>query len=356
MPSNPHAATDCALDEWTRRIVDVHFDPEHGTPYWLDWADEHGVDVRSEVEAFDDLKHVFEPFDGAVLREIDVSRFAPQSLSGPRRVYETGGTTGAPKRVVMVDYWRQQAAWASRVLGVDDFPRGNLLMLGPPGGANNAGVFVRHLADEWGTLAYFVNMDPRWAKRLSKRRDTGEFEAYVDHLLDQAERVLTTQDVTVLFTTARLLERPRVRDLTVEHGVEAVYHGGTALDPGTYRHFRESWYADIAFAGEYGNTLMGVAQEVPTSVRPADERGYRPVYVPCHPCFVPEVVNDRGEVVGYGERGRIRPTVLTEELFIPLLDERDEATRLAGEEPYPWDWIGTPESGTDTKDAVEGVY
>jgi thienamycin biosynthesis protein ThnN len=355
-PTNPHAATDCDLDEWTRRVLDVHFDPEGGTPYWLDWADDRGVDVRSRVETFADLKRVFEPFDDTVLREIDVSRFAPRSLSGPRRVYETGGTTGAPKRVVMVDYWHQQAAWASRVLATDDFPRGNLLMLGPPGGANNAGVFVRHLADEWGTLAYFVNMDPRWAKRLSERRDPDEFEAYVEHLLDQAERVLATQDVTVLFTTARLLERPRVRDLVAEHGVRAVYHGGTALDPGTYRHFRESWYADVAFAGEYGNTLMGVAQEVPTAMRPPGERDYRPQYVPCHPYFLPEVLDGDGDPVDYGERGRVRLTVLTGELFIPLLDERDEATRVAGEAPYPWDWVGTPGSGTDTEEAVEGVY
>mgnify|MGYP006280812405 CR=1 FL=1 len=355
--TNPHAATDATLDRWTREVIETHFDPEEGTPYWLRWERDRGIDVREAVEAFSDLREVFDPFDEDVLRTLPAAEFAPRSLSGDRRVYETGGTTGAPKRVVMESYWREQARWTSRVLSEWDLPTGNVLGLAPPGGANNAGTFVQHLAHEWGALPYHVTMDPRWAKRLSERPDGREFRRYLDHLLEQAERVLESQPIRVLFTTARLLERPEVRELVADSPIEAVVHGGTALDRDTHRIFREEWYADVELVGEYGNTLMGVAPEAPPSCRPLADREWSLQYVPCYPYFVPEIVDGDGDLLPYGERGTVRLTVLTEELFVPILYERDVATRLRGVDPFPWDWIGTPETGEAARsDAVEGVY
>jgi len=355
--TNPYAPTDASLDGWTREVISTHFDPEGGTPYWLRWERDRDIDVRSRVDGFADLRDVFDLFDEAVLRSLPAAEFAPRSLDGDRRVYETGGTTGAPKRVVMRDYWREQARWTAGLLAEWGTPTGNVLGLGPPGGANNAGAFVQHLAHEWDALPYHVTMDPRWAKRLSERPDDREFERYVDHLIDQAERVLDSQPITVLFTTARLLERPRVRDLVADSSIETVIHGGTALDRDTHRIFREEWYADVALVGEYGNTLMGVAPEAPPSVRPHAERDWHLDYVPCYPYFLPEIVDADGDVVPYGERGTVRLTVLTEEFFIPRLPERDAATRVRGVGPFPWDWLRTPKtSERDSSDAVEGVY
>lgn len=355
--TNPYAPTDATLDEWVETAVATHFDPDGGTAYWLEWQDDRGIDVRERVESFADLRDVFDPFDEDVLRTLSAAEFAPQSLEGDRRVYETGGTTGAPKRVVMRDYWREQARWTARLLAEREFPTGNVLGLAPPGGANNAGTFVQHLAHEWDALPYHVTMDPRWAKRLSERPDDREFDEYVDHLLEQAERVLESQPIAVLFTTARLLERPRVRDLVADSSIEGIVHGGTALDRDTHRVFREEWYADVALAGEYGNTLMGVAPEAPPSLRAPSERAYHLDYVPCYPYFVPEIVDDDGDVVPYGERGTVRLTVLTEEFFLPLLPERDAAIRVEGAGDLPWDWVRTPgTSERASEDAVEGVY
>ena len=352
---NPYVSVDSDLDEWTCQVVEAHFDSETGTPYWLEWERECDLDVRSAVSGFHDLHDVFEPFEEDVLRELPVERFAPQELGGQRHVYETGGTTGDPKRVIMRDYWRQQARWAMRLLP-EDFPVGNLLMLGPPGGASNAGVFVQHLAHEWDVLPFHINMDPRWAKRLHQE-DQDQFDRYVDHLLDQAERVLATQDITILFTTSRLLELPRVRDLVAEYDVKGVYHGGTGLDRDTHRIFREEWYADVAVAGEYGNTLMGVAQEVPPRLCGPEEREYHLDYIPAYPYFVPEIVDDNSHLVDYGERGTVRLTVLNEEFFLPLLYERDEATRVRGIGPCDWDWIRNPGTASGrAQEATEGVY
>lgn len=354
--TNPYAATDVTLDRWTREVIATHFDPDEGTPYWLNWAAEHDVDVRGQVDDFTDLHDLFDPFEEDVLRTLPAVEFAPKSLGGERRVYETGGTTGAPKRVVMREYWREQARWTARLLDEWNFPRGNVLGVAPPGGANNAGTFVQHLAHEWDALPYHVTMDPRWAKALSERSGD-EFDRYVDHLLEQAERVLESQPVSVLFTTARLLERPRLRDLVAEAEIEGIVHGGTALDRDTHRIFREEWYDDVALVGEYGNTLMGVAPEAPPTLSPLDDREYHLDYVPCYPYFVPEIVDDDGELVPYGERGTVRLTVLTKEFFIPLLGERDAATRIAGTGECSWDWIRSPGTSEQARDgAVEGVY
>ncbi|WIV65912.1 hypothetical protein [Natrialbaceae archaeon AArc-T1-2] len=355
--TNPYVPTDETLDEWTTTVIDTHFDPETGTPYWLEWQSDAGIDVRSAVGGFDDLRTVFEPFDEDVLRTLPVEEFSPNGLSGDRRVYETGGTTGEPKRILMCEYWRQQARWTANVLEEWTFPRGNVLGLAPPGGANNAGTFVQHLAHEWGRLPFHVTMDPRWVKRLSRRRDASEFDAYLEHLCDQAERILTSQDVRVLFTTARLLERPRVRDLVAESSIEGIVHGGTALDRDTHRIFRDEWYSDVTLVGEYGNTLVGVAPEVPPSFGSPTDRDYHLDYVPCYPYFVTEIVDSDGEPVAYGERGTVRPTVLTEECFLPLLPERDTAARIRGEGDFGWDWVRTPTTGEHAADsAVEGVY
>lgn len=358
--TNPYAPTDATLDEWTRRVIETHFDPDTGTPYWLDWQDERAVDVRSRVGTFEDLRAVFEPFDEDVLRTLPVEEFAPRSLDGNRRVYETGGTTGDPKRVIMQEYWREQARWTARVLEDWGFPAGDVLGLTPPGGANNAGTFVQHLAHEWGRLPFHVTMDPRWVKRLSERPSSGEFDAYVEHLVEQAERVLDTQSVDVLFTTARLLERPDVRELVADSSIQGIVHGGTALDRDTHRVFREDWYDDVTLVGEYGNTLMGVAPEAPPSMRAPTDRDYHLDYVPCYPYFVPEIVDisgDEGALVDYGARGTVRLTVLNEEFFLPLFEERDVATRIRGAGDLPWDWVRTPGTGERAEtEAVEGVY
>ncbi|HEY8416329.1 MAG TPA: hypothetical protein VIK99_11230 [Thermaerobacter sp.] len=354
----PFLGREVDLDQWTREMVALHFDPDGGTPYWLRWQEERGIDVRREVQGFPDLPRVFGLFDGDVLRRIPATDFLPRRrLQDPSlhpRVYETGGTTGAPKRVVMTTYWRTMAAWTSHVLDGLGVPRSlHILALMPPGGNNNAGVFARYLARERGALSYHVNFDPRWVKKLILRGAHQEVEAYIAHLFDQAEAVTETQPVGMLFTTGRLLQEPRCRELVHRYGIRVVMHGGAALDPDTYRMLREEWYAGCFFCGEYGNTLMGVA---PQDTRSPESREHL-LYIPCFPYFVVEAVDpeDPFRVLPYGQRGRVKITVLCEDFFIPGMLERDEAERVPGREPYPWDWVRNPMS-PEALTGREGVY
>ena len=50
-----------ALDAHVREIVNWHFDPETGSPFWLDFAANLDWDPRHEIQTYDDL-------DGALAR------------------------------------------------------------------------------------------------------------------------------------------------------------------------------------------------------------------------------------------------------------------------------------------------
>ena len=43
------------LDAWTRQMVEWHFSPETGCPFWLDYAGKLGWDPRREIRSYDDL-------------------------------------------------------------------------------------------------------------------------------------------------------------------------------------------------------------------------------------------------------------------------------------------------------------
>ena len=94
-----------ALDAHAREIIDWHFSPETGTPFWLEWARKAGWDPRREINGFGDLVR-FGHFEDDWLRGGPVRRWVPQGYADkPWFVFETVGTTGIPKsRVVMDDF------------------------------------------------------------------------------------------------------------------------------------------------------------------------------------------------------------------------------------------------------------
>ena len=47
-----------ALDALVREVVQWHFDPETGSPFWLDYAKKLGWDPRREIGSFVDLKRL----------------------------------------------------------------------------------------------------------------------------------------------------------------------------------------------------------------------------------------------------------------------------------------------------------
>src|SRR5947209_10334246 len=178
------------LDAHVREVVNWHFSPDTGTPFWMERARALGFDQRKEVHGFDDLKK-FGLFEDEWLRGGPVRRWVPRGLQDrPIYVFETGGTTGIPKSRVVIDDFRIDYEMFSRTLPDEYFPRGaNWLMLGPSG-PRRLRLAVEHLCQYRGGICFCVDLDPRWVVKLIKKGWMEHLKAYQEHVIDQALTVL----------------------------------------------------------------------------------------------------------------------------------------------------------------------
>ncbi|MCA8957834.1 MAG: hypothetical protein KDC87_17290 [Planctomycetes bacterium] len=344
------------LDAHVREIVHWHFSPDTGTPHWLEFAESADWNPLEEVHGFADLVR-FPHFDGELLRTQPHERWIPKQYVGrPFTIFETGGTTGMPKqRIGWEDYKRDYEQFSD---GLDDvaFPRGGYWLMMGPTGPRRLRLAIEHLANHRGSSCYFVDLDPRWVKKLIKNREFDQAKAYMQHVVDQAAIILEHRKVDALFTTPKLLEALSERLSIADAGIKGVFCGGTTMTPQNTRFLVEEVLEDrVAFVPTYGNTLMGLAAHKP-GLR---EDGYSITYHAPQPRAVLRVVDpqDTTRTVDYGEWGRVELTTLTHELFLPRFLERDEALRRPPCARYPWDGVGEVRPfGAEAEKIVEGVY
>jgi phenylacetate-coenzyme A ligase PaaK-like adenylate-forming protein len=332
------------LDSHTREIVEWHFNPETGCPFWLDFAVGAGWDPRKEIRCFDDLKK-FPPFQDDWLRGGPVRKWAPKGFAGkPMYIFETGGTTGIPKSRLAFEDFRTDYEMFSDTLPERYFPRGsNWLMLGPSG-PRRLRLAVEHLCQHRGGICFCVDLDPRWVVKLIRQGQMDQMEMYKAHVIEQAVTLLGAgHEIRCMFTTPKLLEALaealEARGSSIRQaGVTGIFAGGTEFTPQYTRFAMEELLGEgVYLTPTYGNTLMGLACSKP--VGPED--GYKIAYYAPQPRAVIEVVrfDNYDQVVGYGETGRVRLTTLTRETFIPGFLERDEGEREQPIEQFPWDGI-----------------
>ena len=332
------------LDAHVRSTVEWHFNPETGSPFWLEFASRLDWDPRAEIRRFEDLRR-FPPFQDEWLRGGPVRRWIPRGLAGkPAFVFETGGTTGIPKSRVAIEDFRIDYEMFSGTLPDQYFPRGaNWLMLGPSG-PRRLRLAVEHLCQHRGGICFCVDLDPRWVIKLIKNGRPEDLDRYKAHVIDQAVTILHAgHDIRCMFTTPKLLEalaeELESRGTSIrEAGITGIFAGGTEFTPQFTRFAMEELLGEgVYMTPTYGNTLMGLACSKP--VGPED--GYKIAYYAPQPRAVIEVVSfdDPDTVVDYGKTGRVRLTTLTRETFIPGFLERDEGERERPYEQYPWDGV-----------------
>ncbi|MEX2672354.1 MAG: hypothetical protein WD294_09625 [Phycisphaeraceae bacterium] len=344
-----------ALDQHVREIVAWHFSPETGTPFWLDWAKQVGWDPASEVQSFADIAR-FPHFEDDWLRYEPHERFVPRAFEGkPFTIFETGGTTGMPKqRIGWEDYKTDYEQFSDRL---DDkhFPPGeHWLMIGPTG-PRRLRLAIEHLANHRGSSCYFIDLDPRWVKKLIAAKQFDQAKAYMEHVIDQALIILKHRKVSALFTTPKLLEALAEKVSLPEAGIKGAFVGGTTMTPQYVRFLvEEILEGEVGFYPTYGNTLMGLAGHKPLEA--ADQ--FSITYYAPQPRAVLRVVDpETDEPVAYDTWGRVELTTLTKELFLPRFLERDEAMRRRPCPQYPWDGVGEVRPFGQSKQAiVEGVY
>jgi phenylacetate-coenzyme A ligase PaaK-like adenylate-forming protein len=355
---NPDAdAASQQLDRHLRDIIQWHFSPETGSPFWLDWALKAGWDPRAEIQSFADLIRRFPHFQDEWLRDLQPDVWVPAAYKDkPYNVFETGGTTGMPKqRIGWNDYKTDYEEFSGKISDAH-FPRGGPWLMVGPTGPRRLRLAIEHLANFRGSPCYFIDLDPRWVKKVLAVKKVDVARAYMDHVVDQATTILKNRRITGLFTTPKLLEALAERINLYEAGIRGVFCGGTTMAPQYVRYIiEEVLEGRIGFYPTYGNTLMGLAASVP--ITPEDN--FSITYYAPQPRAVLRVVDPQqtDQLVEYHAWGRVELTTLTRELFMPRFLERDEAIRRPPRAPYTWDGVAEVRPfGAMEKQIVEGVY
>jgi phenylacetate-coenzyme A ligase PaaK-like adenylate-forming protein len=349
-------AAQANLDQHVREIVRWHFSPETGCRFWLDWAKKANWNPAGEVSGFADLMK-FPHFQDEWLRDLQPDCWVPKAFAGrPFNILETGGTTGMPKQRIGWEDYKTDYSEFSEKLSDEHFPRNHYWLMVGPTGPRRLRLAIEHLANVRGCSCYFIDLDPRWVKKLLAGKQVETARAYMNHVIAQAVTILKHRKVSALFTTPKLLEALSEKIDLYEAGIRGVFCGGTTMAPQYVRFIIEEVLENqIGFYPTYGNTLMGLAASVP--LQPEDK--FSITYYAPQPRAVLRVVdpNDSARVVDYNHWGRVELTTLTREFFMPRFLERDEAIRRPPRLPYAWDGVAEVRPfGAMEKTIVEGVY
>jgi phenylacetate-coenzyme A ligase PaaK-like adenylate-forming protein len=346
--------------EFIRAAMDWHFSPETGSRFWLERAESLEFDPRTDVGGPDDL--ALFPNVTDELRDVRAADLIPRGY-GERPdivgVFESGGTTGPPKRVVILaDWWERNIAWHRAYLDARGLPRDVDWLVLFPSGPHMVGDMCRSQAASLGGRRFTIDMDPRWVKKLIAAGRQEEADAYADHLIDQAAFLLRTQDIGVLACTPPLLERLARRDELVglvRDKVQAIQWGGAHMDADTRALLSTEVFPGVQVIGTYGSTMiLGGSVE-----RPGLSDDDPCVFDPYSPYISFWVVDpDTGRRVDYGERGQVVMHHVSKSFLLPNNLERDVAIRVRPPEGQVGDSVAdvTPVARFGGEPVIEGVY
>ncbi|WP_221902928.1 MULTISPECIES: aminotransferase class III-fold pyridoxal phosphate-dependent enzyme [Streptomyces] len=340
--------------------MEWHFGPRTGSRFWLERARTLDFDPRKDVRTEADLALFPNVVDE--LRDARVEDLVPRGYGDepvPLDIFESGGTTGAPKRVVWLpDLHERLTSWHSRVLDDRGVPRGvNWLTIGPSGPHLFAPT-SRTLAHLRGGIPFTVDLDPRWVKKCVGEGRADETKRYVDHVLDQVAAILRSQDVGVVFTTPPLLEALAGRDELAElinRKVDTLIWGGSSMNVDTRTLLRTQVFPEARLLGFYGSTMVGGGMYERDGVAEHEPSVFDPPY----PFISMRVVDpDTGKPVPYGERGQVVMNHVSRGMLLPNNLERDTALRIAPAEHSGGDAVADiqPVRTFDGTTVIEGVY
>jgi phenylacetate-coenzyme A ligase PaaK-like adenylate-forming protein len=347
-------------DEFIRAAMEWHFNPETGSPFWLGRARTLDFDPRTDVRSHNDLRRF--PNLAPELRDVRAADLIPRGY-GPRPdvigFFDSGGTTGAPKRVVLMRDWLDRMLGAMRAnFAAHGFSPGPDWLGIVPTGPHIVGELFRRSAAAFGGYGFTIDLDPRWVKRLIAEGRGQNVGAYADHLIEQAAFVLRSQDIGVLMITPPLLERLALRQDLVElvnEKVHAISWGGTQLDLDSRELYKTEVFPGVALHGNYGSTMMlGVASERPHLA--GDEHC---VFDPLSPYVTFSVIDPAShEPVEYGERGQVVVNHVSKSFLLPNNLERDLAIRIPPADGQVGDSVANirPVATFESQAVIEGVY
>lgn len=351
--------------ERLRRILDLHFDPELGSRYWIGRERELGWSVRDSIRCEADLSRLG-PMDLSALSERPVEDFIPKRFhrDRPLVIGETGGAMGTPKTTA---YFEDEfvSIFVTPFLEEAEkthFPtQGHWLFIGPTG-PHLIGKAARAIARETsGSDGFSVDFDPRWYRKLAP--ESFARKRYMEHLLDQSLRIVRQNEITRIFTTPAVLESLAERmGQEARNRIGGVYLGGMPVGREDLETFHRAFERAAVVSG-YGNTLFGVCHNRPT--RSDSKDGGISYYPPSDRMIVKlvEIEEDRepterlDSIVPYGERGQVVFHRLDESCFLPNVMERDTEIRISPADAGNPDGIRDPQPLQGRTFKVEqGIY
>ena len=196
------------LDAHVREIIAWHFNPETGTPFWLEKAKELGFDPRKEVKCFDDLKKF-----GHLRGRMAARR--PRAPLGAQRLCRTSRSTSSRPAAPPAS---PRAASSSTISGSTTkcSARRCPTSISPRARTGSCSARPARAACVWpssicasirGGICFCVDLDPRWVVKLIKKGWMEHLKAYQEHVIDQALTILSANhDIKCMFTTPKLLD------------------------------------------------------------------------------------------------------------------------------------------------------
>jgi phenylacetate-coenzyme A ligase PaaK-like adenylate-forming protein len=346
-------------DAYLRSALAWHFGEDTGSPFWLRAAKQLEFNPMTDVETFNDLRLFPNLVDQ--LRDVPVEDLIPRGYGSPPpvpRIFESGGTTGPPKRTAQLPDWLEQVTrWQMEDFTAGGFVAGRGLLCLMPNGPHGVGYFSRVVSERLGSVFHPIDLDPRWVKKIAARNATAELAAYVDHVIEQAKFILQTQDVGNLHTTPPLLEAMARDDTILElvnQKVRYVLLSGAHVDIDTLDLLGDM-VPDTAITMVFGSTMI-LSQ---ARTRATDSSADPFVFDPRTPYVVFWVIDpDGGAVVPYGERGQVVMNHISKGMFIPNNLERDTAIRMPGPNGQIGDSLSAvaPVATFGGEPVIEGVY
>jgi acyl-coenzyme A synthetase/AMP-(fatty) acid ligase len=328
------------MDEVNARlqlIIDIHFDSDGGSPYWIEKAKVLGLNARKDILNLADLV-LLGPMDEAALAERQIEDFIPRSILHRKEDFifaETAGTTGKPKFAVHLAEEFHEAFIVPFIKAAHriHFPqRVNWLFIGPTG-PHIIGKAARASARALGSPDVFtVDFDPRWAKKLMQ--GSFAYNRYLEHIESQAMRVIEIQDISVLFSTPAVLEGLADK-ITAQKRlkIRGIHLGGMSASSEFMNKLKYSFPNAVVLSG-YGNTLFGMMPQLDYN----ESTGFD--YYPHGNRLAVQIVEYNPETdirnidrpVDYGQRGKVLIHRLDQVQFIPNMIERDTAVRIMSAE------------------------
>ena len=344
-------------DAYLRAAIAWHFGADTGSTFWLQAAKGLDFDPLTDVRTFADLRLFPNLVDE--LRSVPVEDLIPRGYGSPLpipRIYESGGTTGAPKRTAQLPDWVEQVTrWQVEDFTAGGFVGGRGLLCMMPSGPHGVGHFDREVAERLGSTFHPIDLDPRWVKKLAARDATAEVAAYVDHVVEQARFILETQSVANLHATPPLLEAIARDDALVDLVNEKIRYmllSGAHVNMDTLDVLR-AVFPHTAVATVFGSTMI-LSQ---AATRIAGDGSF--VFDPRSPYVVFWVIDpETGEQVAYGDRGQVVMNHVSKGMFIPNNLERDTAIRTPGPAGHVGDSVSevAPVAVFGGEPVIEGVY